>query len=103
MLFRSALARYLGLPEEICNSTPSTDTYSMPQGQDEFYYTLPYDKMDVALWNYNHGVSAAKLAATLAIDEEHANFIYKDIEAKRSATQYHHMNPLLIEDVKIGS
>lgn len=98
-----ALARYLGLPEEICNSTPSTDTYSMPQGQDEFYYTLPYDKMDVALWNYNHGVSAAKLAATLAIDEEHANFIYKDIEAKRSATQYHHMNPLLIEDVKIGS
>jgi len=97
-----ALARYLGLPEEICNSTPSTDTYSMSQGQDEFYYTLPYDKMDIALWNYNHNIPAAELAVTLAIDEEHANFIYKDIEAKRAATQYHHMKPLLIEDVEIG-
>ncbi len=98
-----ALARYLELPEEICNSTPSTDTYSMSQGQDEFYYTLPYDKMDIALWSYNHNVPAAELAATLAIDEEHARFIYKDIEAKRAATQYHHMKPLLIEDVEIGS
>ena len=27
-----AMARHLGLPEEICGATPTTDTYSLPQG-----------------------------------------------------------------------
>ena len=44
-----ALAKHLGLPDEICSAVPSTDTYSLEQGQDEFYFALPYDKMDVAL------------------------------------------------------
>src|SRR5687768_7783492 len=45
-----ALAKYLGVPAEICSAPPTSDTYSMPQGQDEFYFALPYDKMDLALW-----------------------------------------------------
>ncbi len=45
-----ALARHLGLPTEVCNARPTTDTYSMPQGQDEFYFVLPYEQMDYALW-----------------------------------------------------
>ena len=48
-----ALARHLGLPQEICTAEPTTDTYSMVQGQDEFYFALPYDKMDVALLAFN--------------------------------------------------
>jgi len=75
----------------------------MPQGQDEFYYALPYEKMDIALWSYNHNVPAAELAVSLSTDEDHARFIYKDIEAKRAATRYHHMKPLLLEEVGIGS
>jgi NAD+ synthase len=97
-----ALARYLGLPDEICNAQPSTDTYSMVQGQDEFYFSLPYDKMDIALWSYNHKVPVSELASVLDTDEEHANFIYMDIEAKRTTTRYQHMRPLLIEDVEVG-
>src|SRR5690606_13609620 len=38
-----ALARHMGLPEEICNAVPTTDTYSLAQGQDEFYFALPYE------------------------------------------------------------
>jgi NAD+ synthase len=44
-----ALARHMGLPAEICGATPTTDTYSLPQGQDEFYFALPYAQMDIAL------------------------------------------------------
>ena len=36
-----AMARHLGLPERICAAMPTTDTYSLPQGQDEFYFALP--------------------------------------------------------------
>jgi NAD+ synthase len=94
-----ALARHLGLPDAVRNATPTTDTYSMAQGQDEFYFALPYQQMDVALWAHNHRVPVAELAAALKIDAEHAAFIYSDIEAKRRATQYLHARPMLVEPV----
>jgi NAD+ synthase len=94
-----ALARHLGLPDVVCNATPTTDTYSMAQGQDEFYFALPYQQMDVALWAHNHQVPAAELASALKIDAEHAAFIYRDIEAKRRTTQYLHARPMLVEPV----
>ena len=94
-----ALARYMNLPEAICTTTPTTDTYSLPQGQDEFYYALPYDKMDLALWAHNHGVAAAELARVLDIGEEQAELVYADIDAKRSTTRYMHAKPNLVESV----
>jgi len=93
-----ALAQHLGLPEEICNATPSTDTYSMPQGQDEFYFALPYDQMDIALWAINHEIPAEELAMFLGISNEQAEYIYRDITAKRKATRYLHLRPQLIDD-----
>ena len=57
------MARHLGLPERICAAVPTTDTYSLPQGQDEFYFALPYREMDLALWALNHDVPAAELGA----------------------------------------
>ena len=94
-----ALARYLGLPEEICSAAPTTDTYSMQQGQDEFYFALPYDKMDIALWGHNHKVPASELAIYLGINLSQAEFIYKDIDAKRSTTRYLHAKPVLVDPV----
>lgn len=94
-----ALARALNLPQEIVSARPTTDTYSLAQGQDEFYFALPYEQMDLALWAHNHQVPAAELAAVLGITAEHAQLIYADIEAKRRATEYLHQAPLLIEDV----
>ena len=81
-----ALARHLGLPEEICTAAPTTDTYSMAQGQDEFYFALPYEQMDMALLAFNRGESPAVLTKELGISASQAEFIYRDIEAKRKAT-----------------
>jgi NAD+ synthase len=94
-----ALARHLKLPEKICEAVPSTDTYSLFQGQDEFYFALPYDKMDIALWGYNHNVSIAELSENLGISNEQSKRIYNDIEMKRKATASLHWKPLLIEPV----
>lgn len=94
-----ALARHMGLPDVICNATPTTDTYSLSQGQDEFYYALPYKEMDVALWHLNQGLPAAKLAECLGLSEEQAGFIYQDIEAKRRTTAPLHWAGLLMEPV----
>jgi NAD+ synthase len=94
-----ALARHLGLPEAVCTAVPTTDTYSLHQGQDEFYFGLPYAQMDMALWAHNHGVPVAELAAALHLRVEHADLVYADIEAKRNATQYLHARALMVEPV----
>src|SRR6266446_6585497 len=94
------LAAYLGIPEDISNRPPTTDTYSMPQGQDEFYFVLPYDEMDLALWALNHGVSPGELAPALGITEPQAEHVYADIRSKRRATVPLHLPPQLISAVE---
>lgn len=94
-----ALARHMGLPAEICGATPTTDTYSLPQGQDEFYFALPYAQMDLALWALNNGRPAAELAAALGLTEAQAQHVYNDIEAKRRTTRYLHSKAVLVEPV----
>lgn len=94
-----ALAAYLGVPEEIRSRPPTTDTFSLPQGQDEFYFSLPYDKMDLCLWAHDHGVSAEEVAPVIGIAAEQVGRVYRDIEQKRRATRYLHAPPLLVEAV----
>jgi len=94
-----ALARYLGLPAEICSAQPTTDTYSMDQGQDEFYYALPFDKMDLALWALEQGLGASALAGMIDVSEEVAEHVYRDIAAKRKTTAMLHWPALLVERV----
>ena len=94
------LARHLDLPETICNSTPSTDTYSLSQGQDEFYFALPYKEMDVALWHFNQNKPAQELAEKLGLNDAQAEIIYRDIENKRRTTAQLHWPALLVEKVE---
>jgi NAD+ synthase len=89
------MARYLRLPEPITSTTPTTDTFSLAQGQDEFYFGLPYAQMDLALWHLNTGHSAAELARELGCDEVAAEQKYESIRAKRRTTAYLHSAPVL--------
>jgi NAD+ synthase len=93
------LAEYLGVPEEIRRRTPTTDTYSLPQTQEEFYFALPYDKMDLCLWALNHDVPAAEAAGVIGLTAQQVEHVYRDIEAKRRTTGYQHAPPLLVEPV----
>lgn len=91
------MARYLGLPDCVASAAPTTDTYSLAQGQDEFYFALPWPQMDLALWALEHGRAAGELAATLGVSEAAAEAVYADIRSKRRSTRYLHLPPLLLE------
>ena len=93
------MARHQGLPARVCDATPTTDTYSLSQGQDEFYFALPYAQMDLALWALNHDVPAADLARELGVTESQAQAVYDDIANKRRTTRYLHAAPVLVEPV----
>jgi NAD+ synthase len=94
-----ALAEYLGVPEEIRRRTPTTDTFSLPQTQEEFYFALPYDKMDLCLYGRNHGVSPAAVAAAIGLTAEQVERVYRDIDQKRRTTGYLHARPMLVQPV----
>lgn len=89
------MAHHLGLPERICAAIPTTDTYSLSQGQDEFYYGLPYKQMDLALWALNNNMPTSWVASTLNISQAHAEAVYEDIRNKRRTTRYLHSPPVL--------
>ena len=93
------MARFLGLPERVCAAVPTTDTYSLEQGQDEFYFALPYRSMDLALWALNHDVPAAELARVLEVTPAQAEAVYEDIRTKRRTTRYLHARPVLVGEV----
>lgn len=93
------LARYLGVPEDIVNRPPTTDTYSLAQGQDEFYFALPYDKMDLCLYGKNNGYSPEEVASSLDLNADQIAYVYKDIDTKRSTTQYLHLPPILLQTI----
>lgn len=94
-----ALAEKLDIPEEVRRAAPTTDTYSLEQGQDEFYFALPYRQMDLALWALNHEVPVAELAPAIGVTVEQAEFLCRDIAAKRRTTAYQHLKSLLVEPV----
>jgi len=94
-----ALAGDLGLPEEIRNARPTTDTYSMEQGQDEFFFALPYDQMDIVLFGLNHGMPTARVAGETGLTGQQVERVYRDIRTKRQTTNPLHMKPVLMEPV----
>jgi NAD+ synthase len=71
----------------------------MPQGQDEFYFALPHDQMDLCLYGRNHGIDAELVANAARLSPETVRLVWEDIDRKRVTTRYLHLAPLLIEPV----
>jgi NAD+ synthase len=91
-----ALAEHLGVPDEIRRRAPTTDTFSLAQSQEEFYFALPYREMDLCLWAYEHGTPVEEAGASLGLSAGQVQRVYRDIEAKRRAGRYLHQVPLLV-------
>ena len=93
------LAEHLNLPEEIRRRPPTTDTFSLSQSQEEFYFSLPLHTLDVCLYAKNQGLAIDDVAEATGLESERVQAIYNAINAKRRATQYLHEQPLLVETI----
>ena len=94
-----ALGRYLGLPEEILRRPPTTDTYSLEQSQEEFYFSLPYEQMDLCMYARNNGIPAEEVAASVGLTSEQVTRIYTMINSKIRSTRYMHMDAQIFEPI----
>jgi NAD+ synthase len=94
-----ALAKHLGVPEEIRSRPSTTDTYSLPQSQEEFYFSLPYQRMDLCLFGKNNGIPIEDVSDATGLTTEQVVRVFRDIDQKRMTTEYLHHSPVLADDV----
>ena len=90
------LAEHLGVPEEICRRPPTTDTYSLAQSQEEFYFSMPLEQMDLCLYGKDHDIDAEGMSAIVGLTAEQVNRAYAMIDSKRKMARYLHMRPVLV-------
>ncbi len=90
------LAEFLGIPKEIINRTPTTDTYSADTTQEEFFFGLDFYRMDMLWHAMENNIPPAEAAKVLDLTEEQAARAYANIKRKIVATEYLRMPPLEI-------
>ncbi len=93
------LAEYLDLPAAIRGREPTTDTYSLPQSQAEFFFDIPVEQFDVCLYGLNQGMDAVAISSLAGLDVEVVETVLASIERKRRTTKYLHSQPLLAREV----
>jgi NAD+ synthase len=96
------LAEHLGVPTAITSRPPTTDTFSLPQSQEEFYYNMPTRTLDLVLHALNEGRAAEDAAAEIGFSVEQMERAYADIDQKRLTTRYLHLGPQLVEPVSLN-
>jgi NAD+ synthase len=89
------LAEYLGVPEQIRQRRPTTDTYPLEQSQEEFYFGLSLEQTDLCIYARDHGVPARDAADATALTAEQVARAFQVIDSKREAARYLHAAPVL--------
>ena len=89
------LAEYLQIPEEIQRRTPTTDTYSAEQTQEEFFFRTPFKILDRVWFGWERGFSPSDIAAALYLSQENVNNIISDIKRKIKTTEYLRHEPII--------
>jgi len=97
-----ALARHLGLPEGIAGRAPTTETFSLPQSQEEFYFGFPYQQMDLLVWGERNEIAADEVAPLTGLDPQTVQIAYREITHRREATAYLHAPAQIIASTVAG-
>ena len=88
------LAEYLGVPQEIIERTPTTDTYPAEQTQEEFFYQLPFDLMDRYWYGFENGYPASEVAEVMGETTERVEALFRNFERKKQTTEYLRLSPI---------
>jgi NAD+ synthase len=88
------LAHYLGVPEEIIKRTPTSDTYSAEQTQEEFFFQLPFHEMDLLWYAYKNEYAHEEVASVMGRTVEEIKKVFAGFERKVKTTEYLRMAPI---------
>jgi NAD+ synthase len=92
------LARHLAVPEEILERAPTSDTYSAPCTQQEFFFRLPFETMDLLWYAQERGLAPSEAARAIGLTTAQVQRAYNDFTRKQRTTEYLRKLPLSITD-----
>lgn len=78
-----AMAAHLGVDEAIRSAVPSTDTYSLPQTQEEFYFGISLAQVDLLLYAQEHEVPREEIAKGMGLSLAQVERALRDMAGKR--------------------
>jgi len=90
------LAEHLGVPEEIRRRPPTSDTYSAPCDQQEFFFRLPFAVLDLLWFAMEHDVPIPEVATTMGLTEIQVSRAFADLSRKGRSTEFLRMPPIPI-------
>ncbi|MCX7927280.1 MAG: NAD(+) synthase [Candidatus Omnitrophica bacterium] len=82
------LADYLGVIKEVQERTPTPDTWSFTVSDEEFYFRIPFDKLDLLLFAWEYKIPLTEVCKTLELNEEQIKRVYRDFNSKFNATKH---------------
>ena len=88
------LAEYLQIPEEIRKRTPTTDTYSAEQTQEEFFYQFPFRELDLLWYGFENGIDPSEVSGVTGIEPKEVEMIFRNFERRSQTTDYLRMSPI---------
>ncbi|WP_291864618.1 NAD(+) synthase [Maribacter sp.] len=88
------LAEYLGVPKEIISRTPTTDTYTAEQTQEDFFYQMPFKEMDLIWYGWENQYSAEEVGKVMERSTPEIENIFKSFVRKQKTTEYLRMKPI---------
>lgn len=88
------LAAHLGIPAEIRERPPTSDTYSAGSTQEEFFFRLPFETLDLLWYGWEHEVPSAEVGAELGLEPSQVERAYRDFLRKTRAMDYLRTPPL---------
>jgi NAD+ synthase len=80
------LAGELGVIEEIRGRAPSPDTYSLEVSDEEFYFRMPYETLDLLLYAWENTVPPEVAAEALRLSPDQVQRAFRDFASKYKAT-----------------
>ena len=93
------LATYLDVPEAIRRRTPTSDTYSAHQTQEEFFFRLPFETMDLLWYAKEHQVPVPEVAQAMGLTEIQVQRAFDDFTRKQCTTEYLRTPPLGVSEM----
>ncbi len=88
------LAEYLEVPAEIRSRPPTSDTYSAGSSQEEFFFRLPCQQMDLLWYGWENNISPTVVAREMELSEAQVQHAFQDFARRTQTTAYLRTPPL---------
>ena len=92
------IANFLKLPEEIINQDASPDVWSFKTSDEEFFYAVPYNIVDLILYGRENNISISEIAKFSKIGSEKVEKLIQFQNQKQNKSQTMREKPHSIDE-----